>query len=1479
MPRLASERIGAFYPTPLDVIDLIAASVGVEEQNQGHKPLHIGDFSCGEGLALERLAQRWAGTETWGNEIERNRYEAAALRLDHCTHGPQETLEVTGELDMIFLNPPYLEGIEDRLEVEHVAQAFGWLKLSGLFVAVVPQHILAKEAFWLKWYRWMRSTYVRRFPDGEFERYRQFVVFGVKVYREPSYHGVDRKARKQLIPFATDALESIPVLNGLFIGAELSRRGAYGTNPMKEIGNSLPAASDILADVEDMSPVLQTDEWVSLTVPREHLKVARPAMPVQATHVIQLAAAGMLNGQEIELDGETYLVTGSSEKYLVVVDTEDTDEVTGKVTRRTTKTEKAAYQIRMFSLGTGRYVVVDSRQEADYQQFIKEHVEDLILATNEAMPSRYDLDYGEFAGYYDLLHAPRELPGLVGNGLLTAQKHVAAAMCGILRRGNAAILDGEMGVGKGARLTTPILMPTGWVKAGDVSVGDRLVAVDGKPTKVVGVYPQGVKDVYRITFSDGTSTVCDEEHLWEVNTPLRKWRDALPMVLSTGDLLKRGLKDINSNRRFFIPLVVPVKFDRQDVPLDPFVFGVLLGDGSFTQTSVTIANPDVGLMTEVGARTEIRARKKPGRCQTYSFIGLQPVLRELGLMGRRAETKFVPECYKFNSPEVRLAVLQGLLDTDGYVENGKNSIEYCTVSPQLRDDVVFLVQSLGGVATVSVKPAPEYTYNGEKRVGQRAYRVFVRLPGDTLPFLASEKRGRYKPKTKYQPARAIESIEYVGQEETVCFKVDHPRELFVIEHFLVTHNTFTSIAVAAITSGMLDGRNAKIVVMAPAVVAPKWVEELEAILRGVPNLKVGLVGATRTQAHACARRGGFDDGGGATASKRKRTKKPILDARELMEHDGPAVLVISYEIAKNGAPWRHAPHSRRKFATWEEDEDVMSARGDQVLFTKTVQKAGEVDIFFCPDCGEELRTRHGLPWSVDVELIPHDHEDSKMRAKRKQRRCPHCRAQLWETMPFRYGGRWPVAEYLSQHYGKRYHLILDEVHNLKGSDADQALAAYDLICNAKKVIAMTGTLYNGFARSLFYLMYRLSPGFKQLYDHDEANTFVSQHGFMQTIVTSTTDVGRHGYSGYGRNNEREYSREAPGATAQMVAMLVPYTCFLTLADIGVELPPRTEIIVPVTPCEEMWPGLADLTGLHKNGKAALVRSNGKNKGPHARWFNAALGWPDHPVQEKIVDPLGTFEGLISGALTATRSLPKEVVLLNIIREELGQERGVAVFFEQVNRRNAMPRVQAMLEREEIASACLTVRIPAAERVPWIQQHVKDAERQGKRFVLLANGTLIKEGVDLLWFPSMVAYGQHYNITESRQMFARSHRLGQTKPVKIFFLFYEGTQQERALLHIAVKLRAADQLAGQVAEGLADFGSEEDFMMDLMRAARDAEEDGVVVKLSDLMQSVSVSAVYRPLPTLVSATAVPVIEPRRTVIVPKREKALTQLTLF
>lgn len=355
------------------------------------------------------------------------------------------------------------------------------------------------------------------------------------------------------------------------------------------------------------------------------------------------------------------------------------------------------------------------------------------------------------------------------------------------------MINAQPNIGKAQPLDAPILLANGkFTTMGDITVGDQLASVDGLNNEVYGVFPQGERPVYKVTFSDGRSTEADSEHLWKVH--YRGWPTA--RIFTTVDL-KTQLESASAHNRLWIDVVTGDFGSSKSLPLKPYTLGALLGDGGLTNGTPVITSKDPEVLSRV--RAELPENMSLSRIDKISFRlssdegtkganGVTNALRELGLMGTDSSTKFIPKDYLAADRETRLELLRGLMDTDGFV--GLNmSMDYATASPQLAADVQTLARSLGAVVSISEKSPFYRGRNGKKINGKTSYVVRIRHAEGFEFVRLGRKKARLMGRSTRQPRLTVESIEYVGMKPTQCIAVTHPSHLYVTNDYIVTHNT------------------------------------------------------------------------------------------------------------------------------------------------------------------------------------------------------------------------------------------------------------------------------------------------------------------------------------------------------------------------------------------------------------------------------------------------------------------------------------------------------------------------------------------------------------------------------------------------------------------------------------------------------------------------------------------------------------------
>lgn len=388
-------------------------------------------------------------------------------------------------------------------------------------------------------------------------------------------------------------------------------------------------------------------------------------------------------------------------------------------------------------------------------------------------------------------------------------------------------LVGFPATGKAQPLDALIKVPGGWKSMRKIALYDKVCAPDGDPSMVTGVFPQGVQRVYKITFADGRTARATKDHLWQVH--YRYWKT--PRVLATSDIV-RLMENPTYTDRLYVPLVTGEMGKKTNLPIDPYILGVLLGDGSLSDGDASFTKPDEELAAHVEKRLETgyKLSHMPDHFR-YNIVqtsgarqqGIKGVtpneymeqLKVLGLSGKRSYEKFIPIIYRHASLEQRMDLLRGLLDTDGTV--GKNkAISFSTTSSWLAHDVQELVWSIGGMCHIGTRE-PSYTHNGEKRQGRTAYILHIRCatPGDLFSLTRKKERALPTQYSDHLKLRVV-SVESDGEEECQCIRVSHPSELYITDNYVVTHNsTFATQMTGPLLVVNSDHRFAEVARLAP----------------------------------------------------------------------------------------------------------------------------------------------------------------------------------------------------------------------------------------------------------------------------------------------------------------------------------------------------------------------------------------------------------------------------------------------------------------------------------------------------------------------------------------------------------------------------------------------------------------------------------------------------------------------------------------
>lgn len=339
-------------------------------------------------------------------------------------------------------------------------------------------------------------------------------------------------------------------------------------------------------------------------------------------------------------------------------------------------------------------------------------------------------------------------------------------------------------------LDAKVLTPTGWSTMGALKVGDKVTAADGSAVSVLGVFPKGEKEILRLTFEDGVVVECCEDHPWNTFKPHEK-KTKTRSTKTIEEDLALGV----THKRHYIEFVSPVQYQQSSdaLPIDPYTLGALLGDGCWTADyALELSSGDHEIVEKIQEKlpSEITLRQKYKFSWSFvmtSNIGRKrrerntynQALKNLGVWGTDSHSKFIPDRYMCSTIPNRVALMQGLMDTDGYVSADGSDVSLTTCSKQMAEQFKELVLSLGGFANVKHSQAKE------------AYTVSVSFwsGSDIKPFSLPRKADRYKPRSVNRRRRIL-SVERTGKFVPMqCINIDHKDHLYVTNGFVVTHNT------------------------------------------------------------------------------------------------------------------------------------------------------------------------------------------------------------------------------------------------------------------------------------------------------------------------------------------------------------------------------------------------------------------------------------------------------------------------------------------------------------------------------------------------------------------------------------------------------------------------------------------------------------------------------------------------------------------
>ena len=430
--------------------------------------------------------------------------------------------------------------------------------------------------------------------------------------------------------------------------------------------------------------------------------------------------------------------------------------------------------------------------------------------------------------------------------------------------------------------------------------------------------------------------------------------------------------------------------------------------------------------------------------------------------------------------------------------------------------------------------------------------------------------------------------------------------------------------------------------------------------------------------------------------------------------------------------------------------------------------------------------------------------------------CEHCEAPMWMADGTKVR-RYAKAEFMKRFFHTKNFfdlLILDEVHELKGGGTAQGQAMSCLIARSKKVLALTGTLMGGYSSNLFYLLWRMFP--RQMkaggFEFGRSMHFAERYGVVQRTYDSKDVNASLNVASIGRKLGKSRVKEAPGISPLLLPdLLLEHSTFVRLADVNDALPEYEEIIVPVAmEPDQQQPEYDQLShDLIEATSAALARGDMRLMG---KMIQSLLAYPDGCRNgEKITLEIAGRETLVASALGLEIDLlPKEEKLLEIIAAEKKQGRKVAIFLEHTGTRDLLPALEEKLQKNDMKPLVLRSQTVKPEhREDWLKKQVQT----GLYDCLICNPNLVKTGLDLLEFPTIIFFQCGYSVFTLRQASRRSWRIGQDQPVRVFFMAYSKTMQEKALSLMAQKMETSLAVEGELSDkGLAALSESENSMM-------------------------------------------------------------------
>jgi len=561
-----------------------------------------------------------------------------------------------------------------------------------------------------------------------------------------------------------------------------------------------------------------------------------------------------------------------------------------------------------------------------------------------------------------------------------------------------------------------------------------------------------------------------------------------------------------------------------------------------------------------------------------------------------------------------------------------------------------------------------------------------------------------------------------------------------------------SLIGAAVAHTEADGRPYRSIVMCPPHLVEKWKRELQ---NTIPGVKASIV-----------------------------TKYNELTSLAKLRQppQGAEWMILSSSSAKLGNPWKPS-------------------------YVKGIDGAPCCPKCHAMICEEGKRGEQGMRLPMSV---------AKLEAR--QRKCEECDEPLYQW--HRQFDRWPIATFIQRKMrGMFRHLVVDEMHQAKGAATAIAVAMSKLTSSCEFFIGLTGTIMGGYATDMHGLLWRSSPSslISAGEEFHARSLFAERYGRIERVITEKTSGGKSNRMSMGESKSSQSTRERPGVMPAMFSdHLLDKAVFLSLDEVAADLPTQFERVIACDPDEETKKECKNLESQFQSHCRSMMMSKG-GRAAMSTMIHLLIGYADRPHGWPTIgyESEGSWCTVCSPAnLDADLMRPKERQLVNAIIKEVGERRQVWVFANMTQKYDVQPRLASLLrERGLRVEVMRSQAVPTKDRERWIAQRGKHCD------VIISHPGLVETGLDLFDrvaghnFCSLFWYQTGYSLYTLRQASARALRIGQTRECRVFYFYYSGTMQARAMDLMCQKLVASESIEGKFSEGgLASLTDDTDSMM-------------------------------------------------------------------